>query len=71
MMTATKLAKNHTSSTTATTTFEGRTEVDVRELLNRPNVKEIIRKVAENTTLVARQTPNLEEKQESQAPAKP
>lgn len=49
MTTATKLAKNHVSSTTATTTFEGRTEVDVRELLKKPNVQKLIQQVAENT----------------------
>ena len=49
MMAATKLAKNHASSTTTTTTFEGRTEVDVRELLKKPNVQKLIQQVAENT----------------------
>jgi len=48
MMTATKLAKNHASSATAKTTFEGRTEVDVIELLRRPNVQKLIQQVAQN-----------------------
>ena len=49
MMTATKLAKNHARSATATTTFEGRTEVDLVALLKRPNVQRLIQQVAENT----------------------
>jgi len=47
-MTATKLSKNHAASNTAKTTFEGRTEVDVVELLKRPNVQKIIQQVAKN-----------------------
>jgi hypothetical protein len=67
MMTATKLAKNHASSGTATTTFEGRTEVDVRELLKRPNVQKLIQQVAENTPVEG----SSKEKEEAAAPSKP
>jgi len=63
MMAATKLAKNHASSTTTTTTFEGRTEVDVRELLKKPNVQKLIQQVAENTPVEGK--PN----EETEAPA--
>jgi hypothetical protein len=48
MITPTKLAMNHASSGTATTTFEGRTEVDVVKLLKRPNVQKIIQQIANN-----------------------
>jgi hypothetical protein len=37
---------NHASSGTATTTFDGRTEVDVVKLLKRPNVQRIIQQIA-------------------------
>jgi hypothetical protein len=60
MMTATKLAKNHASSATAKTTFEGRTEVDVVELLKRPNVQKLIQQVAENTPVEAHTGENEE-----------
>ena len=49
MIIPTKLAMNHASSGTATTTFEGRTEVDVVKLLKRPNVQKIIQQIANNT----------------------
>jgi hypothetical protein len=53
-MTTTKLSKNHAASNTAKTTFEGRTEVDVVELLKRPNVQQIIQQVAKNIPVEGR-----------------
>lgn len=44
--TGTKLAPNHTTSTTTNTTYDGRTEVNVQELLKRPNVKQIIEEIS-------------------------
>jgi len=44
--TGTKLAPNHTTSTTTNTTSDGRTVVDVHELLSRPNVKKIIDEIS-------------------------
>ena len=55
-MTTTKLSKSYLNSTTTTTTYEGRTEVDVRELLNRPNVKKLIQEVAKNTPIEPEQS---------------
>jgi len=49
MIIPTKLSKNHASSATAKTTFEGRTEVDVVELLKQPNVQKLIQQMVKNT----------------------
>ena len=43
MQTATNLAKNSAYNGTATTTYEGRTEVNLAELLRKPNVIKILR----------------------------
>jgi hypothetical protein len=43
MQTAAKFGKSNVHSDTATTTYDGRTEVNVAELLRKPNVIKILR----------------------------